>query len=102
MKSQTLGDAHCKCWDANMPLLSSFCSMFCYYNKDSTIKFYLLFKALACCILACMDFWILDHGFFFLGLAFYESWTMCVELMWLDSREIKLRLNLVTNNPMFP
>jgi len=39
---------------------------------------------------------------FCLGLASYESWTMCVELVWLDSGEIKLRLNLVTNNLMFP
>jgi hypothetical protein len=57
-----LGDAHCKCWDANMPLLGSFCSLFCYYDKDSTIKFYLLFKALACCIFAYMEFELLDFG----------------------------------------
>jgi hypothetical protein len=40
----------------------------------------------------------MDHGFFCLELASYESWTMCVELVWLDNREIKLGLNLATNN----
>jgi hypothetical protein len=47
-----------------------------------------------------VTFWIMDS--ICLGLASYESWTMCVELVWLDSGEIKLRLNLTTNNPLFP
>jgi hypothetical protein len=60
---------------------------------------YLFCKAFAHCILASMDYQILDIC---LGLASYESWTMYVELVWLDNVEIKLRLNLATNNPMFP
>jgi hypothetical protein len=63
---------------------------------------YLLFKALAFCIFACIEvkFWIMDS--LCLRLVSYESWTMCVELVWLDSEKIKLSLNLLTNNPMFP
>jgi hypothetical protein len=41
-------------------------------------------------------------NYFCSGLASYESWTIYVELVWLDSGEIKSRLNLATNNPMFP
>jgi hypothetical protein len=47
-----------------------------------------------------VKFWIVDS--LPLGLASYESWAMGVELVWLDNEEIKLNLNLATNNHMFP
>jgi hypothetical protein len=63
---------------------------------------YLFFKALACAFLLVwtIKFWTMNSVC--LGLASYESWTMYVKLVCLNSGEIKLRLNLATNNPLFP
>jgi hypothetical protein len=58
---------------------------------------YLFFKSLhvAFLLVWTVKFWIMDC--FYLGLASYESWTMCVELVLLDNTKIKLRVNLATN-----
>jgi len=55
-----------------------------------------LFLHVAFLLVWTVRFWIMDC--FCLGLASYQSWTMCVELVWLDNTKIKLRLNLATNN----